>query len=287
MSTLEIAGLCLSYGKTEILKGIDLTLKTGRIQALIGPNGAGKSTTMRVLSGLSIPKAGVARLNGEKLNRIEQIRNHCGFLIESPVFHNYLTGLDNLKLLLQLSNSNQSATELIRLVGLEKHQNKKFSDYSRGMKQRLGIAQAIIGNPSFLILDEPFHGLDPEVKLDFMNLFRGLANKGTGVLITSHLLSEIESIADDFILLNRGKVYLSGKMTDYSGERQHVKLYFQKFITKNLSFDFKLELDNNSLKGYLTRNETEQLIIDLAKHNIIPYKVERSSILYDKYMEIT
>lgn len=286
LSILRLENLKLSYGKTEIIKDISLQFKQGRIQALIGPNGAGKSTTMRIISGLSIPSAGKAYLNGAALDHIDDIRTICGFLIESPAFHAYLSGIDNLKLLIQLGKSNQSAEELIKKVGLFEHRNKKFSTYSRGMKQRLGIAQALIGNPKFLVLDEPFHGLDPEVKLEFMQLFRQLANQGMGVLITSHLLSEIENIADDFVLLNKGEVFLDGKMTDYSGERQHVRLFFQRRVTLKNQPPFNITINLDQVDANLTRDETEQLITFLQHQDYIPFKIERSSILYDKYMEI-
>ena len=283
---LRLENLKLDYGKTPIIKDISLQITRGRIQTLIGPNGAGKSTTMRILSGLSIAKAGKAFLDDQELAHIDDIRKYCGFLIESPTFHSYLSGIDNLKLFLLLERSNQSADELMDQVGLGKHKYKKFNAYSRGMKQRLGIAQALIGTPQYLVLDEPFHGLDPEVKLEFMNLFRQLADNGTGVLITSHLLNEIESIADDFVLLNNGEVYLAGKMTDYSGERQHVKFYFQREIEPIDAAPFDLKIGKQRVDAHLKRNETEQMIAFFHNQNQTPYKVERSSILYDKYMEI-
>ena len=286
LSTLRLEHLKLSYGKTEIIKDISLSFKQGRIQALIGPNGAGKSTTMRIISGLSIPSAGKAYLNGSELPHIDDIREMCGFLIESPAFHSYLSGLDNLKLLIQLGRSDQSAEELLKKVGLHAHRFKKFSTYSRGMKQRLGIAQTLIGKPKFLVLDEPFHGLDPEVKLEFMQLFRQLANEGMGVLITSHLLSEIENIADDFVLLNKGEVFLDGKMTDYSGERQHVRMYFQHSVELKSKPPFPIKVNFDQIDANITRDETEQLITFLQLENYTPFKIERSSILYDKYMEI-
>ena len=127
MNTLHVKHLSLSYGKVEIIKDISLAFEQGRIQALIGPNGAGKSTTMRVLSGLSIPSSGEVYLNDQPLRHIDDVREYCGFLIESPAFHNYLSGLDNLKLLIRLSGSEQSAENIKSML---------FWDVNNGIARR-------------------------------------------------------------------------------------------------------------------------------------------------------
>ncbi len=151
---LEINNVSLTYGEQAILKDLNFQLESGRILALIGPNGAGKSSTMRVLAGLVKPIGGSAVLNGEKI-AFSNLRKHFGYFIESPSFYNYLSAKQNLDLLLRLEKTNQTSEELIERVGLTHAGNKKFSQFSKGMKQRLGIAQCLIGHPKYMILDEP------------------------------------------------------------------------------------------------------------------------------------
>lgn len=285
---LRLENVSLSYAKQRVLHDVSFTLEKGRILALIGPNGAGKSSMMRVLAGLVRPDGGHATID-EKPVSFNDLRHYFGYFIESPSFYNYLNAKQNLDLLLRMQHSQQTSASLITQVGLDYAGNKKFSQFSKGMKQRLGIAQTLIGEPDFLILDEPFNGLDPEVKENLMALVVKLAHEqGTGVLVTSHLLADLEQMADDFVLLNKGHVHLKGKIADYTNERQEVAFLFLKAIER-LEIPETINVisrDEKSLRIKATAAETEQFLLYLAAQKIAPYSVQRSDLLHQKYMEI-
>jgi ABC-2 type transport system ATP-binding protein len=287
VKTIETSNLNLSYKNRKILNDVGLSLISGRITALIGPNGAGKSSAFRILAGLVKPETGQAFLDKIQLKSFEELRKHCGYLLESPDFYSYLSGKKNLDLLIQISNSKTKSEELLQMVGLQNEANKKVQHYSRGMKQRLGFAQALINEPDFLILDEPFNGLDPEVKKEMLELLVTLKQKEKGILVSTHLLEDIEAIADDFILLNKGKVYLKSNMEDNQNERQKVILFFSKPLDRNKLTLPETTVESNQIRLLASISETEELLFKLYKLNLIPYKIIRSSILHDKYMEIT
>jgi ABC-2 type transport system ATP-binding protein len=154
------------------------------------------------------------------------------------------------------------------------------------MKQRLGFAQVMIDDPDFLILDEPFNGLDPEVKEHMLNFLITLKNKGKGILVSTHLLEDIENIADDFILLHKGKVFLQGKMNTYRDSRQNVVLYFSNPIPDVKIAGPEYTISGNSIHLMASIPETEELLRELFLNGLIPFRVTRSSILHDRYMEI-
>ena len=286
MRKLEVQNMALSYGNQRILKGIDIAVTEGKITALIGPNGAGKSSAFRVLAGLVVPDSGKVFLDQKELINFNVLKKHCGYLLETADFYPYLSGKKNLELFIGLTNSKADALNLLEKVRLSQSANKKVQHYSRGMKQRLGLAQVLIDNPSFLILDEPFNGLDPEVKEQILQLLVDLKNQGKGILVSTHLLEDIEVIADDFILLNEGEVYLSGSMERYRIDKQNVKLHFEEVLPKDLIIGFDYSIKNNILQLSASIQETKIAVKKLQELGFIPYKIERSSILYDKYMEI-
>lgn len=286
MRKLEAQNIALSYGNQRILKGIDISITQGKITALIGPNGAGKSSAFRVLAGLVSPDNGKISLNEKELKNFNELRIHCGYLLETANFYPYLTGKKNLALFIGLTNSDADAFDLLDKVGLSQAANKKVQHYSQGMKQRLGLAQVLIDNPSFLILDEPFNGLDPEVKEQILLLLVDLKKQGKGILVSTHLLDEIELIADDFILLNQGEVCLSGSMENYRIDKQNVTLHFEETLPSPLEIGFVYTIKANTLLLSANIHETKMVVKLLQELGYIPYKIERSSILYDKYMEI-
>lgn len=286
MRKLEIKNIALSYDSQPIVKGISFSISEGKITALIGPNGAGKSSTFRILSGLVRPDSGAVFLDGIQMKSFNDLRNNCGYLLETADFYSYLSGKKNLELLIALTKSSASANELLEMVGLAKAADKKVQYYSKGMKQRLGLAQVLIDNPSFLILDEPFNGLDPEVKELILKLLIDLKKKGKGILVSTHLLEDIETIADDFILLNQGEIYLSGSMDTFSNDRQNVKMHFEEPIPENVNLAFENCKIGNTLTLNANEKETQIILKELYELGFIPFKIDRSSLLYDKYMEI-
>ena len=191
---LECQNLCKSFGKKQILKNVSFEIDEGDILAFIGPNGSGKTTTIKLILGLQSIDEGKVIINGYDIKKdfVKAISN-VGAIVENPDTYMYLTGWQNLKLIANMYKgiTNEKIMEIVKLVDLEKRINDKVSKYSLGMRQRLGIARALINNPNILILDEPTNGLDPEGIKDLRILLKKLAKEGLGILISSHNLAEL------------------------------------------------------------------------------------------------
>ncbi|WP_026881806.1 ABC transporter ATP-binding protein [Clostridium akagii] len=194
----------------EIIKGISFSIKAGEVLGFLGPNGSGKSTTLRMIVGLSKPTEGQIKICGNSIvkNYVKAMSN-VGCIIEGPDLYNYMTGWDNLEML-AVMNKNISKQDIISaatIVGMEKHLKEKVGTYSLGMKQRMGVAQAIMNKPRLLILDEPTNGLDPSGINEFRNLINRFAKEeNMAVLISSHLMSEIELICDNVSIIKNGAI---------------------------------------------------------------------------------
>jgi ABC-2 type transport system ATP-binding protein len=187
----------------------------GSICGFVGPNGSGKTTTIRMLLGLITPTTGSGHVLGESITQPEKYLPRVGAMIEGPAFYPALTGKQNLAVLAKLGGfATEPIQKLLDLVDLGDRGDSKFKTYSLGMKQRLGIAAALLPNPKLLVLDEPTNGLDPAGIHEIRTLLRKLADSGTTVFVSSHLLSEIEMISDYLVMLRQGKVIFSGKTID-------------------------------------------------------------------------
>ena len=187
----------------------------GSICGFVGPNGSGKTTTIRMLLGLITPTTGGGHVLGESITEPEKYLPRVGAMIEGPAFYPALTGFQNLNVLAKIGGfATDSIAGLLDLVGLGDRSDSKYKTYSLGMKQRLGIAAALLPNPKLLVLDEPTNGLDPAGIHEIRTLLRKLADSGTTVFVSSHLLSEIEMISDHLVMLRLGKVIFSGKTSD-------------------------------------------------------------------------
>jgi ABC-2 type transport system ATP-binding protein len=183
------------YGGRNVVDGLDLELPAGRIMGFLGPNGAGKSTTLFMLLGLVRPTSGKVRLFGKEGSALREARQHVGALVESAAFYSYLSGQKNLEILARIQGlpAEPHIHRVLDRVGLLPYRNQRVGTYSHGMRQRLGIAQALLGNPRLLVLDEPTNGLDPEGSHEVWTLLRSLVNNGgVTAFISSHLLSEVE-----------------------------------------------------------------------------------------------
>ena len=215
MNIIETRQLTKSYGKLTAVSNISLHIPKGRIYGFLGPNGAGKSTTMKMVLGLTSPTSGYFTIDGKTLSseRIPVLKK-IGSLIEAPAFYGNLTGEENLDIVRRILGLPQSSiSEALELTGLAQHGNRQVKKYSLGMKQRLGLAEALIGKPPILILDEPTNGLDPVGIHEIRTLIRSLPKQyGCTVLVSSHLLSEIELLADDIGILNHGRLLFEGTM---------------------------------------------------------------------------
>lgn len=207
---LKCDNLHKSFRKKEILKGVSLNVSSGDILGFIGPNGAGKTTTIKLILGLQKIGSGSVTINGFDIQKnFEKAISKVGAIIENPDLYMYLSGYDNLKLIANLySNVDKSRIdEVVKLVGLENRINDKVGKYSLGMRQRLGVAQAILHKPNLLILDEPTNGLDPEGIRDLRNLLVKLAKEeNMGILISSHNLAELESFCNKVCIIKNGVI---------------------------------------------------------------------------------
>ena len=213
---LKCENLHKSFRKKEILKGVSLDVSSGDILGFIGPNGAGKTTTIKLILGLQRIGSGRVTINGFDIQKdFERAIARVGAIIENPDLYMYLSGYDNLKLISNLYKGidEKRIQEVIKLVGLEKRINDKVSKYSLGMRQRLGVAQAILHKPNLLILDEPTNGLDPEGIKDLRNLLIKLAKEeNMGILISSHNLSELESFCNKVCIIKNGVIVESSDL---------------------------------------------------------------------------
>jgi len=217
-ATIEIDGLRKRFGSTQALDGMTFTVVPGRVTGFAGPNGAGKSTTMRVILGLDTPDAGAATIGGRPYRSLENPLRHVGSLLAAEALQ---PGRSARNHLLWLAHSQGlkagRVDEVIALAGLESAARRKASGFSLGMRQRLGIAAALLGDPAVLIFDEPFNGMDPEGIVWMKGFLRALAAPGRAVLVSSHLMSELEGSADHVIVTGRGQVIADTSVADLIG----------------------------------------------------------------------
>ena len=209
--------LTKKYGKKDVVKDLDLRVPGGSIYGFLGPNGAGKSTTMKMILGLIKPSKGKITVLGKEVNeknRLSVLRN-TGSLIESPSYYGHLSGTENLEIICTLKNVPPSEIQrVLKIVRMEKQKDKKVSQYSLGMKQRLGLAAALLGNPKILLLDEPTNGLDPAGIQEMRELICSLPNQyGMTVLVSSHLLSEIDQMATHVGIINQGELIFQDSLS--------------------------------------------------------------------------
>lgn len=214
---LEVNQLEKSFGKHKVVDQISFSIEKGDIFGLIGPNGAGKTTTIRMLLGLLQPEAGSVKINGYDIKKeFYSAIGRIGALIEGPAFYDYLTAMENLKIFQAYSGLKEieEIYRILELVELYDRRNDKVKHYSLGMKQRLGLAQALLNKPELLILDEPTNGLDPQGIKDIRKLLKSLSKEGITILFSSHILSEVENMCHKILVLNKGKKVVSGLTKD-------------------------------------------------------------------------
>ncbi|MDE5864737.1 MAG: ABC transporter ATP-binding protein [Lachnospiraceae bacterium] len=246
MNIIDTENLTKTYSGFTAVSELNLHIPKGTVYGFLGPNGAGKSTTMKMFLGLTKPTKGKFHINGRQYpqNRVSILKD-VGSFIESPAFYGNLTGKENLEIIQKILGLPKSAvSEALELVGLTEHRNRLVKKYSLGMKQRLGLAGALIGDPPILILDEPTNGLDPVGIHEIRALIRSLPEKyNCTVLVSSHLLSEIELMADNIGILNHGHLLFEGTL-----EELKQNAAFQGYPTDNLEDTFLAMISEDNLQ---------------------------------------
>lgn len=216
---IEFRDLAKKYGRVRSVRKLTASIAEGKITGLLGPNGAGKSTSLRCLLGLAKPTSGSAKVLGVHYRELSNPLTQIGAVLDSRGFHGGLTGKQNLMVMAAAAKiPDTRVDEVLKLVDLEGAANKKAKGYSLGMKQRLSLAGALLGNPKVLILDEPANGLDPIGIAWLRGFLRQLADEGKTILVSSHQLAEMESTVDDVIILNHGMLMAQGSMEEIIGE---------------------------------------------------------------------
>lgn len=295
---LKCENLHKKIGKKEILKGVSLQVEKGDILGFIGPNGAGKTTTIKLVLGLQSITEGSVKINGFDIEKdfTKAIQN-VGAIVENPDLYMYLTGYENLKLIANLyKNIDKSRIEeVVKLVGLENRIYDKVSKYSLGMRQRLGIAQAIMHKPNLLILDEPTNGLDPEGIKEMRELLVKLAKEeNMGILISSHNLSELESFCNKVCIIKNGEIVETSNMEDAKKIEKGGSYIFQvdnskiaKLVLEGFSYKNKI-IDGTTIKIHAEKEKIPNIVQKLVEKEIKIYEVREEKIsLEDAFLKKT
>ena len=278
---LKCENLHKSFRKKEILKGVSLEVCNGDILGFIGPNGAGKTTTIKLILGLQKIGSGNVVINGFDIKKdFEKAIAKVGAIIENPDLYMYLSGLDNLKLIAKLYKGidQKRIDEVIKLVGLENRINDKVSKYSLGMRQRLGVAQAILHKPNLLILDEPTNGLDPEGIKDLRNLLVKLAKEeNMGILISSHNLAELESFCNKVCIIKNGVIVETSDLETVKKEASEGNYIIEVDDAKRARMiigDMSNAEDNNHLEVHAEKENIPLIIKKLVLQDIKIYSIK-------------
>ena len=265
---IQVKNLTKNFGDIQAVTNLSFTVKTGQVYGFLGQNGAGKSTTIRMLLTLIKPTSGKIEIFGKNLfSHRKEILRQVGAIIERPDLYKYLTALENLRIFGIMSGvkiSRQKLMDQLAMVGLADRAHHKVKTYSQGMKQRLGIATALVHDPELVILDEPTNGLDPQGIADIRNLIIRLSreNKKT-ILISSHLLSEMELMADSMLIINKGKKLVEGKVIDLFDPAETVV----ELVTTNNTASYDKILQS-SLSGYLHGIRRDALLLKMHRNEV-------------------
>jgi ABC-type multidrug transport system ATPase subunit len=291
---LQTEGLTKHFRRVHAVDGVDLAVQRGEVFGFLGPNGAGKTTTIGMLLGLIYPTTGRILLFGEPVSPTQTAPLHrVGALMGTPGLVPYLSGRDNLSLLARLHPGvdGHRVQRVLEQVDLAEAARRKVKGYSSGMKQRLGLAAALLHQPELLILDEPTNGLDPAGMRDVRDLLRSLADEGVTVFLSSHLLHEVEQVCDRVAVLNRGKVIAQGGVEDLAAGEPVLRL---RVASPSAALGALQDLPNVShvsTNGHwieLRGVKPEVVVAHLVAHGIVPSEVrEERPALEDLFLQLT
>ncbi|GAA3722061.1 ABC transporter ATP-binding protein [Salinicoccus jeotgali] len=295
-STVAITELNKKIGRKTIIKDLDFTVRPGEVFGFIGPNGAGKTTTIRMMVGLMGITSGDVIIQGNSIKKnYKQAISEVGAIVENPEMYPFMTGWQNLKHFARMSQgvTQERINEVIRLVGLENAIKTKVAKYSLGMRQRLGIAQALLHNPSVLILDEPTNGLDPSGIREIRRYIRKLAvEDGVSVIVSSHLLSEIDLMCDRIGVIKNGEIIAIKDLNEVDETKVHtVKLTLepkeQAIELLKLEETIKIVDTTDQIQVEMNQSDIPQLITKLVAEDIAVYGVDAAkSTLEERFLEM-
>ncbi|MGX7088968.1 ABC transporter ATP-binding protein [Gemella morbillorum] len=294
---LEVLGLKKRIGLKTIVEDISFDMHEGEIIGLLGPNGSGKTTIMRMLVGLTKTTKGEVYCFEKPLGlgKVKMLKE-VGAMIETPEFYNYMSGWSNLKQMARVCGKKVSRArmkELVEFVGLSKVIRKKVKTYSLGMRQRLGLAQALLNDPKILILDEPVNGLDPQGVQDFRNKLKEIASTGVSILISSHLLDEIEKVSDRVIVIEKGRIIADDKLDRLVAD-ETIKTLISTYdvekaeaLIRELGIHYELTKEGFIFEN-ISREDKARVITYLVTNNVELDSVrELTTSLEDRFLQIT
>lgn len=280
---LECQNLCKSFGKKQILKDVSFEIDEGDILAFIGPNGSGKTTTIKLILGLQNIDSGSVKINGYDVEKdfVKSIEK-VGAIVENPDTYMYLSGWQNLKLVANLYKgvTDDDLKAIVQTVGLENRIHDKVSKYSLGMRQRLGIARALINKPNLLVLDEPTNGLDPEGIKDLRILLKRLAKEGMGILISSHNLAELESFCNKVLIIDNGVILEKSEVKKFKDNNN--KYLFKVDNTKNIKLDGMYEVTKTTFCINGEKESIASIIKTLVNEDIKIYEVTLTELTLEE-----
>lgn len=298
MSVLEVNNIYKSLGKRQVIKGIDFSIEEGEIFGFLGPNGAGKTTTIKMIVGLiGIDKGSIIIDGADIVKDGIKAREKLGAVVENPEMYNYLTGMDNLKMIAEIRKiPKNEVLDMVELVDLSERIDDKVGKYSLGMKQRLGLACALMGKPRLLILDEPTNGLDPSGIIDFRNIVKKAVRElKTSVFISSHILSEVQQLCSRVAFINHGQIksmesLINGNMSE-NFDKLNLLVSSENSILEvlqNLETVKKVQ-QNNEGEYFLVadKGSTPKIIKQLVEKDIEIQEVyHKQNNLEQRYMEL-
>ncbi|WP_027087660.1 ABC transporter ATP-binding protein [Cohnella panacarvi] len=293
-TVLRTRQLTKTYQGKDVVRNVNMNVRAGEIYGFLGPNGAGKTTVMRMIANLVKPTAGEIELFGQRLTSGSyDVLGRMGAIIEYPVFYDKLTAAGNLKLHCEYMgyHDKNAIDESLELVGLRNVENKMVKDFSLGMKQRLGIARAIVTKPELLILDEPINGLDPMGIKEFRDIFKALSREyGITILISSHILGEIELVADRIGVINNGMLLEEVSMEDVREKnKSYIELKTHDCAKAAYVIEHELRLSNfrvignESIRIYDLSKEQQDITRTLIHHDVAIESIGKKSSTLEEY----